>query len=227
MQIDIDDGDTAGVFEKMLGGNTGIVEEAETTGNVPEGVVSGWAAERVRPLVARHDRFTGRNRTPCAPIGAFPGMFGDRARRIGNVIADLPDGRGRVSAGAGDRVNIGNDLGIGLIYALPALVDAFEEVEIFRRMDRGYRPETVVLRSGNFAACRTRAGKQALDPFWLLWIGLWRTARRGTVSDRGVSVRWRRRFSLVCLCVFGKGFESLAADRLDLLVAGMETPSRS
>ena len=67
----------------------------------------------------------------------------------------------------------------GALDPLPALVDALQEVEIFRRVDGRDRPQAVIsAAAATIDAGGARASEQPLDPFRLFRIGLRRAARQ-------------------------------------------------
>ena len=178
MQVDIEDRHARRILAQALRGDRRIVEEAEAAGDVGKGVMPGRAAQRVSRGLACQHRVGRLDRSPGAPAGAAKSLGRDRACGIGHVVAGLADRRGRIGTVAGDRVDVGDHFGRRALDALPARKDVLEEIEIFRRMDRGDRPQPEIFRPGDRQARGLGAGQQPLDALGLFRVGLRRAARQ-------------------------------------------------
>ena len=131
----------AALRAQALRGNRRIVEEAEAAGDVGEGMMAGRAAKRIGGRLAGEHGVGGFHRDPGAPAGAVKGFGRDRAGGVGHVVAGLADRGGRIGTAAGDRMDVGDHFGRRTLDALPALVDARQEIQIFRRVDRRDRAQ--------------------------------------------------------------------------------------
>jgi hypothetical protein len=190
VDVDVEDRHAAAFPAQVFRRDRGVVEVAEAARHIAIGMMARRPAERVGVPFAGQHQARRMHRRLGAGAGRAPGVGRDRAGGVGLMIARQPDGGARPLAHVAVRVDVGDHLVAGVGQLPPFRMDVLEKIEVFRRVHRGERRQTVVVGRHHLVARSLRRRQQHGCAFRLV-----RAALDAAAHDEGLRVM--RKLALV------------------------------
>ncbi|MNN53986.1 hypothetical protein D3C81_1687760 [compost metagenome] len=143
VHVGVEHCDFAELATQHLGGDCGVVQEAEATCGFGAGMVPWWPAQGISGLVAFDHRMCRGHRALRRPVSGLPGVLADRAAAIGQVAGGLAEDAAQGVAFTD--VDVGHHL-IAPVFRhfVPLLVGAAQVVQVCLAMHGRQRGQAVV-----------------------------------------------------------------------------------
>ena len=168
MDVDVEHGDAGVLAAQMLGGDGGVVQEAEAARHVGIGVMARRPAERIGLARARQDRFGRGGRDLGRGECCVPGARTDRAAGVDLMPAGAADQALRIGRRIARRMHVGHDFRSGARQLRPFARGDLQEVDVFGRVDRLHGGEPERFGRRDLVAGVAGGGQQPRRAFGLL-----------------------------------------------------------